>query len=143
MSGGRAFFDTNVLLYMYAGDPGKRARAIALYKEFVASERLVLSTQVVQEFYATSSRKFGIPRRTAREAANSLLEKPLVTIGRTEILSAVEIEDRYKISFWDALIIAAAESGGADTVFTEDLNDGQRYGTVTVQNPFRPLRSAH
>jgi predicted nucleic acid-binding protein len=49
----------------------------------------------------------------------------------------LEFEERYQISFWDALILAAAESGGAGVVYTEDLNHGQRYGSVLVQNPFR------
>jgi predicted nucleic acid-binding protein len=138
MNGTRAFFDTNVLLYMYGGaDRGKQACAQELFREWAASGRILLSTQVVQEFYAAGSRKLGMPRRELREAVAALLDLPLVLVGRAEIASAIQAEERYMLSFWDALIVAAAESGGADVLFTEDLNHGQRYGTVSVRNPFQ------
>jgi len=137
MSGGKAFFDTNVLLYMYGGDAGKQARAKELFRRYAHSGRMMLSTQVVQEFYAAGSRKLGMPRRELRDATAALLDFPLIIIGPSQITSAIQNEDRYKISFWDALILAAAESGGAGVMYTEDLNDGQQYGTVLVRNPFR------
>jgi predicted nucleic acid-binding protein len=133
----RAFLDTNVLLYLYGGDAAKRARAQELVREYSRDGRILVSTQVVQEFYAAGSRKLGMPRRELREAAAALLDLPLVTIGPSHILAAIETEGRYQISFWDALILTAAESGGATVVFTEDLNDGQHYGAVQVRNPFR------
>ena len=137
MSGGKAFFDTNVLLYMYGGDAGKQARAKELFRRYAHSGRMMLSTQVVQEFYAAGSRKLGMPRRELRDATAALLDFPLIIIGPSQITSAIQNEDRYKVSFWDALILAAAESGGAGVMYTEDLNDGQQYGTVLVRNPFR------
>jgi predicted nucleic acid-binding protein len=66
-----------------------------------------------------------------------LLDLPLVIVGPAHILTAIRTEERYIISFWDALILAAAESGGAEILYTEDLNDGQRYGTLVVRDPFR------
>jgi predicted nucleic acid-binding protein len=137
MSGGKAFFDTNVLLYLYGGDPMKRERAKALYREHALTGRMLLSTQVVQEFYAAGSRKLGIPRAELREAAAALLEGPLIVVGAFHITSAMQHEERYGISFWDGLIVAAAEAGKADVLYTEDLNHGQQYGTVVVRNPFR------
>jgi predicted nucleic acid-binding protein len=138
MNGGKAFFDTNVLLYMYGGgDTAKQARAEALVAEHLQSGTILSSTQVVQEFYAAGSRKVGMPRAQLQTAIAALLDLPLVLIGPPEILSAIQIEQRYQISFWDALILAAAESGGAEVLFTEDLNDGQQYGAVLVRNPFR------
>jgi len=71
------------------------------------------------------------------EAVQELLVLPLVMTGPPEIRAAIRFEQRYRISFWDALIVAAAESGGADMLFTEDLNDGQQYGSVMARNPFR------
>lgn len=136
MTGSRAFFDTNVLLYMYGGDASKRLRAKELFQEYAAAGQLVLSTQVVQEFYAAGSRKLGMPRRELREAVSALLDFPLVVIGPPHILVALEVEDQFRISFWDALIVSAAESAEADVLFTEDLNNGQRYGSVEVRNPF-------
>jgi predicted nucleic acid-binding protein len=136
MSAGRIFFDTNIWLYWYSDtDPAKRTRARQLAAEH--AREIVISTQVVQEFYAAGSRKLAIPRRELEAAVDELMELPVVTLGPAEIRTAIQIERRYQISFWDALIVAAAESGGAEMLFTEDLNDGQRYGGVLVRNPFR------
>ena len=141
MSGAKAFFDTNILLYMYAGDAGKRARAQELFREYTRDGRMLLSTQVVQEFYAAGSRKLGMPRRELCEATAALLDFPLIAIGPAHIRAAIQNEERHGISFWDALILSAAESGGAEVLYTEDLNHGQQYGSVVAQNPFRPAVS--
>jgi predicted nucleic acid-binding protein len=132
----KAFFDTNVLLYMYSSDRDKRDRARELVSEHSACGGMLLSTQVVQEFYVAGSRKLGMPRRELRQATAALLDLSLVLVGPSQITSAIEMEERYNISFWDALIVAAAESGGAEILYTEDLNDGQQYGRLTVRNPF-------
>ncbi len=138
---GRAFFDTNVLLYLYGGDASKRSRAKELFQEYADAGQLVLSTQVVQEFYAAGSRKLGMPRRELREAVSAMLDFPLVVIGPPHILVALEVEEQYRISWWDALIVSAAESAEAEILFTEDLNNGQRYGSVEVRNPFVESRA--
>lgn len=136
MSAAKAFFDTNVLLYGYGPDREKRARAQALIAEYGLSGRLLLSTQVVQEFYVAGLRKMGLPRPVLQEAVGTLLSMPVVVISPLHITMAMQKEDDYGISFWDALILAAAETAGADVLYTEDLNDGQKYGPVTVRNPF-------
>lgn len=132
-----SFFDTNILLYMYnESDVAKRARARSLFQEHAANGRIVSSTQVVQEFYAVGSRKLGLPRPLLRTAVGLLLSLPMVTIDPAHIVTAMEIEERFRISFWDALIVSAATSSGADVLYTEDLSDGQRYGAIEVRNPF-------
>ena len=137
MSAGKAFFDTNVLLYMYSGaDPRKQARARDLYREYALAGRAFLSTQVVQEFFVAGLRKLMLPRPHIQEVTLALLDSPLVVIGPAHIRAALEKEDRCHISFWDALIVAAAESAGAEVLYTEDLNDGQQYGSVLARNPF-------
>jgi predicted nucleic acid-binding protein len=137
MSAAKAFFDTNVLLYMYSNaDPIKQARAQDLYREYAASSRILLSTQVVQEFFVAGLRKLKLPRAHVREVATALLDLPLVTIRPSDIREAFEKEARYQVSFWDALVLTAAEAGGAEVVFSEDLSDGQQYGAVSVKNPF-------
>jgi predicted nucleic acid-binding protein len=73
----------------------------------------------------------------AGRIVRSLLDLPVVIIDADSILAALATEERYQISFWDALIVAAAETAGAQVLYTEDLNDGQRYGQVVVRNPFR------
>ena len=67
----------------------------------------------------------------------ALLDLPMVVLEKHHIRSAIYNEARYQMSFWDGLILAAAEAAGADVLFTEDLNHGQRYGSVLVRNPFR------
>jgi predicted nucleic acid-binding protein len=143
MNAGKVFFDTTVLLYMYGGsEAGKRSQATEIFRQHAGSGDLLLSTQVVQEFHAAGSRKLGIPRHELRQATTALLDLPLVVVGPAHIKSAIDREERYTISFWDALILAAAESGGASVLYTEDLNDGQQYGTVLVRNPFRVPESS-
>ena len=138
MNDGKAFFDTNVLLYMYGGaESAKQERAQELFRRYAQSSQILLSTQVVQEFYVAGSRKLGMPRGELGDVIRALLDLPLVIVGPALILSAMGTETRYRISFWDALILTAAEAGGAEVLYTEDLNHGQQYGAVTVQNPFR------
>lgn len=138
MSGtNKAFFDTNILLYMYGGaDPQKRLCARELFGRCAADGSILLSTQVIQEFYAAGSRKLGMPRAELRVAVAALLDLPFVVVSADEITSAIHAEERYKVSFWDALILAAAKSGGAAVLYTEDLSEGQQYGSVRVTNPF-------
>ena len=136
---GKAFFDTNVLLYMHSSaDADKQERAWALFQQYNDAGRIVLSSQVVQEFYSAGLRKLALPRERVKQVVTDLLEFPLVLPGPVQILRAMDLEERYQLSFWDALILAAAESGGAEVLFTEDLNDGQQYGEVLVRNPFGP-----
>jgi predicted nucleic acid-binding protein len=137
MNGAKSFFDTHVLLYLYGGDRAKQARAQELFRQYAGAGRMLLSTQVVQEFYAAGSGKLGMPRRELRDATAALLDFPLIVVGPSHIASAIQKEERYQIPFWDALILSAAESAGAELLYTEGLNDGQQYGPVVVRNPFR------
>lgn len=137
MSGIKSFFDTNILLYAYNGPPDKTTRARKLFSECNETRNIVISTQVVQEFYAVGSRKLGIPKLTIQEATNALFELPIVVIRPSHMRAAIDNEATYQISFWDGLIVAAAEAGGAQILYTEDLNHGQKYGTVEARNPFR------
>ena len=139
MNGAKAFFDTNVLLYMYGGAACKQARAQELFRRYALTGHILISTQVVQEFYAAGSRKLGMPRRELQDATTALLDCPVVIVGPSHIISAIQNEERHKISFWDGLILAAAQSGGAEVLYTEDLNDGQQYGGVLARNPFGAL----
>jgi predicted nucleic acid-binding protein len=137
-SSGKVFIDTNVLLYMHSSeDLAKQARAQELFEYYGNLCSIVLSTQVVQEFVAAGQRKLRLPKEQLKRLVAGFLALPLVLLGPSHILRAIEHEERYQISFWDALILAAAESGGAETLFTEDLNHNQQYGSVLVRNPFK------
>jgi predicted nucleic acid-binding protein len=131
------FLDTNVLVYAVsalAGDAHKKARALDL----VRAADFGISSQVLQEFYVTVTRK--IQKPLAPETAVSLLEAyRLFPIAQTDyplILTAIEHSLRHGISYWDGAIVAAAEALDAPVLYTEDLSHKQRYGTVQVINPF-------
>ncbi|HVT03063.1 MAG TPA: PIN domain-containing protein [Thermoanaerobaculia bacterium] len=133
----RSFLDTNVLVYAAAGrgaDESKRLRAL----ELIMSEEFGLSAQVLQEFYVTVTRKLRSPLspETAIEWIEQLDAFPQVPIDASLVKVAIENSVRYRISYWDAAIVAAAERLGARTLYSEDLSDGQMYGSVTVLNPF-------
>jgi predicted nucleic acid-binding protein len=137
MSAGKGFFDTNVLLYLHDDrDLGKQQRAQQVFGKYLDEGTLMLSTQVVQEFYVAASRKLKLPRALVKSLILDYLCLPLVHIEPRHIHRALENEEAYQISFWDALILAGAEDAKAEVLFTEDLNHGQQYGSVRVQNPF-------
>jgi predicted nucleic acid-binding protein len=130
------FLDTNILIYAVSANEAeakKRRTAIELLRT-----KFAVSTQVLQEFYATSTRKPNIPL-TPIEAltwVEMLEQQPCAVIDPSLIKTAIATSQRFRIAYWDAAIIAAAERLGAETLFTEDLNHGQSYGSVRVINPF-------
>lgn len=133
------FVDTNVLLYTIDEDPAsasKRQRA----QQLLLSERWGWSVQVAAEFFvnATSAKR---PFRLAPVDAAALVEAwfsfPTIELTPALFRAAVDLHQRFQLSYWDAAILAAAKQMGCHTVFSEDLNDGQNYGGVTVVNPFQ------
>ena len=132
------FFDTNILLYLYdRRDVTKRRRAAEIFRQCFEAKTLVLSTQVVQEFYAAGTRKLGLPLSRAQELVADLCRLRVVSIGCPQVLRATEIQCRFDVSFWDALILSAAQAAGASLLYSEDLQHGQNYDGVQVRNPFR------
>ena len=134
----KVFLDTNILVYAAVGtglDERKRRRAL----EIIESEEFGTSAQVLQEFYVTAVKKAArpIPAREALEWIEQLAAFPCQVIDHQLVRIAVELSERYKISYWDGAILAAAAALGADTVYSEDLNSGQKYGALRVINPFR------
>ena len=135
----KTFVDTNILVYAYdrgAGDHHVQAQRVVegLWEEGNGA----LSTQVLQEFYVNVRRKARQPISitSARSlVADYMAWDPIVNDG-TSILEAMDVERRHKISFWDALIVVAAQQGGADVILSEDFNHGQKFGSVRVMNPF-------
>jgi predicted nucleic acid-binding protein len=133
----KAFFDTNVLVYAAIGagkDEPKKRRAM----ELVESVDFGISAQVLQEFFVTVVRKAScpIPAAQAMEWMEQWSAFPCQAIDHQLVRIAVEKSERFKISYWDAAILAAAEALGTDTVYSEDLSHAQRYGRVRVTNPF-------
>lgn len=138
---GRQFIDTNIIVYANDGrDPGKQKRALDLVAAALREGSGVISTQVLQEYASVALGKLG-QRQDVVMRQLVLLER-LVVVPQTPALvrRAVELRGLYGITFWDAAIVAAAESGGCDRIFSEDLNSGQFYGAVSVVNPFAGLQ---
>ncbi|GAO35329.1 pilus assembly protein [Sulfuricella sp. T08] len=134
MSGDRRFFDTNVVLYLLSADQAKADRA-----EELLAEGGIISVQVLNEFAAVASRKLGMSWPEIREVldqvrAVSSVEPLLVETHERSLLVA----ERYGISLYDSLIVAAALLAGCSTLYSEDMQHGQIIeGQLTICNPFR------
>lgn len=132
------FVDTNVLLYAVSTAKSESAKnRIAL--DLLGEPDLALSVQVLQEFYVQatrSSRKDALSHEQACLLIESFRRFPVQDITCSILEAALRCKNRFRISYWDAAIIEAAREVGCTVVLSEDLNDGQTYGGVRVQNPF-------
>ncbi len=136
---GSFFVDTNILVYAHDRGSARKHRVAKELLTTLWDERSgLLSTQVLQEFYVNIRRKAARPvgATVARRLIEDYLSWNVVVNDGAAILRAVDFERRYKISFWDALIVAAANAADATLLYTEDLNHGQTYGVVEACNPF-------
>lgn len=135
-----SFVDTNILVYAEDRDAkAKHAKARELVLELWNDRQGVLSIQVLQEFYVTVTRKLKKPLRPvdALEAVREYLTWPVVENTGQLLVAAAELQQRAQLSFWDSLVIQAAIQAGCDVLYSEDLNAGQRFATVTIVNPFK------
>jgi predicted nucleic acid-binding protein len=136
----KSFVDSNVLVYLFDRDsPEKKTIALKVLRDEGASGNLLLSTQVVQEFYVTVTRKLATPLKPeiALGAARQFLSLPLVIVDAELVLSAIRRSQGDSISFWDSLIIDAALRGGAERLWSEDLQHGRVIDGMRIENPFR------
>ena len=134
------FVDTNILMYAHdSGGGEKHDRAKGLVQELWENRSGVVSTQVLQELAVNLRKKAKKPLdgRTTRDVVSDYLTWQVVVNGGDSILEALDIEARYRVSFWDALIIQAAHAAGAAVLYSEDLSNDQSYGHVQVVNPLR------
>lgn len=136
IAGADVFLDTNILLYAALGRadaPEKYERSVELL-----TTRFGTSAQVLAEFYINAQRKGPRPLTSdeAREWVLRLSKKPFQPVDFRVVRDGIEHGRRYRISYWDGAILAAAERLGARIVYSEDLNHGQTYGSVRVENPF-------
>jgi predicted nucleic acid-binding protein len=134
----RTFVDTNIWVYAVdEADTAKHARALALLTPSPESD-LVVSTQVLMEFYVVVTRKLVTPLSEA--AAQAMVEEmarlPVVPADAQLVVSAISGSREWRISLWDALIVRAAEVSGCGRLLSEDLANGAVYGSVRVDNPF-------
>ena len=136
------FFDTNILVYaMDARFPDKQKSAIALYAQSVKNRSFVISTQVLIEFFnattkTTKGRQPLLQRHEAQSQVTALARQRVIPTTANMVVSAMGYADRYRMQWFDALIVDAALSAGATTLYSEDMQQGQRFGELIVVNPF-------
>lgn len=132
------FVDTNILVYAHDRSAGvKHQRAQMLLEQLWNSGQGVLSTQVLQELCVNLRRKVSppLPVEEVRLLIRDYATWEVVSNTPESILQALDIENRFRTSFWDALILQAAESAGASILYSEDLATAQHYGSIQIVNP--------
>lgn len=136
----KVFVDTNILIYAHDLDAGEKHQiALKIVKDLWEKKTGILSTQVLQEFYVNVTRKIPNPLSPleAREIIRPYLCWQVQENHPMSVLRASEIEERYHISFWDALIITAAREARAAKILTEDLSSGQMIEGILIENPLQ------
>jgi len=139
MNEDKIFVDTNVLVYAHDVDAGQKHQiAQRLLSDLWNTRAGVLSVQVLQEFYVTLTRKLAHPLSAteARNIIRNYLTWHIEINDPLSVLNASQIEENYKVSFWDALIVAAASKAKVSKILTEDLNAGQIINGILIENPF-------
>ena len=133
----RNFLDTNILLYTDDHDaPEKHTMALALFARVRLDKTGVISTQVLQEYFAAATRKLGVPATVARRKVDLFARLDLVLIDLSDILGAIDLHRLLHFSIWDALIVRAAQRANCTILYTEDLQHGQRVDGLEIVNPF-------
>lgn len=135
-----SFVDTNILVYAEDRDAkAKHAAARDLVLKLWNERSGVLSIQVLQELYVNITRKLKKPLSSpkALEIVEEYLTWTVIENTGKLLTSAIELQQKAQLSFWDAMIVQAAIDGGCDTLYSEDLNAGQRFGTLVIVNPFK------
>jgi len=135
------FIDSNIFVYLFdTADPRKQARAQTLISGALATGSACISFQVIQETLHVLTRKFARP--VATETAKDILRDTLLPFLRVQsspalYLRALDVQERYRFSFYDSLIIAAALEAGCTRLLSEDMQHGQRIENLSIENPFR------
>ncbi|MDE0221264.1 MAG: PIN domain-containing protein [Spirochaetaceae bacterium] len=133
----RSFFDSNVLAYTDdAGDSVRQAQALALYEECHRRGEAVISLQVLQEYFVTVTRKLGVDPALARRKVEVFAKMDVVVPQVDDILSAIDLVRLHSVSFWDALIVRAAQVAQCSRLYSEDMNHGWRIDGLEIANPF-------
>ncbi len=139
----KAFLDTNILVYAYdTHDASKQEKAGHIIRKAIEEESGIVSAQVLGEFFVVVTRKIRnpLPMSDAEAIVDILSAFPVAEIDLQLVRRAIDTQKACKISYWDSLIVAAAEREGCTVILSEDLNDGQQYNGVRVQNPFKQDR---
>ena len=135
-----SFVDTNILVYAEDRDTKKKHEAARDLVVELWDQRIgVLSIQVLQEFYITITRKLKKPLASTKalEVIEEYLTWTVVENTGRLLTSAIELQQKAHLSFWDAMVVQAAIDAGCDKLYSEDMNAGQRFGSLVIVNPFK------
>ncbi len=133
----RSFFDTNVLIYTDDRDnPEKQEAALELLGQARRGGTGVVSTQVLQEYFAVATGKLGVVPTLARRKVELFSRFNLVLVDLPEVLAAADLHIVHGVSYWDGLVIAAAKRSGCRILYSEDLQAGRSFAGVEIINPF-------
>ena len=131
------FFDTNILIYATIDqDAEKQRHAATLIARAIAEGEFAISAQVLKEFANTLVKKSDKTFKTIRQTVERFSPYAIVADTPALVLKALDIQNAHGLQFFDALLVAGAESAGCDILFSEDMADGAKYGSITVRNPF-------
>ena len=136
---GNVFVDTNVFVYLFdADDPTRQDIARSLIDRLAKEATIVVSTQVLQEFYVSVTRKLAepLPSQPAMEATRGLSTYRVVQLDPSMIFAAIALHEKEKTSFWDGLIVRAALESGCELLMSEDMQHGRRFEGLKIDNPF-------
>lgn len=134
----KIFIDTNILIYsLDNSDETKKNSARNMLKNLIKNHQLVISTQVIQEFYITATKKLNVDVIIAKSIINSFQNFEIVTVNFDFINNAIDCSILNMLSFWDSLIIVSAQFSKCSEIYTEDLNSGQNILGVKIINPFK------
>lgn len=132
------FVDTNVFIYAHDSDAGMRhEKSVELLTRLIGQENGAISIQVLSEFYIAATRKLSMDAEEVEAAIEDMSVWTTHRPAQTDILKASRLHRRHQLSWWDAMIVNSAIESGCSVLWSEDLNDGQKYGTVVVRNPFK------
>jgi len=133
----RSFLDTNILVYTDDADsPEKQSRALEIVEQCRSERTGVVSTQILQEYFATVTKKLRVPTEDAKRKAELFGRFNLIRIGLDDILAAIDLHRLHQFSFWDALVVRAALRSGCSVLFSEDLQAGRKIEGLEIVNPF-------
>jgi predicted nucleic acid-binding protein len=135
------FVDTNVLFYAHEPGAGRKSEiSIELIKRLVADENGSISIQVLVEFYSVAIGKLRLSSQYAEAVLNDLGVWNLHHPDHASLMAAVHLQRRYKLAWYDAMILNSAIESGCSILWTEDFSDGQRFGDLVVRNPYKSSR---
>jgi predicted nucleic acid-binding protein len=132
------FIDTSILIYAHEGGAGlKHQSSVELLARLIDNEECAVSLQVLMEFYWAATKKLKMRSHDAEQTIQSMGGWVIHRPAHADVVRAAQLQRKYDVSWWDALILNSATELGCATLWSEDFGNARKYGSVTVKNPFK------